>query len=317
MQVNQNSRQPRKPKRMKTLIQAAEIWVPDSEGYLLEFGGGLYDAAIEFDMVSRTMCFGRGEGLPGRVWEEGHPIILKDLQSSYFRRALAAKQAGLTCAAAMPFYAGDQLKAVAVMFCGSDPLHAGAVELWRNDPRVTTDMTLVDGYYGLAADAFAADSRETYLPRGSGLPGLAWQREGSVFMDGVSGSSKFVRAGAAEGAGITRGLALPCQVMKNENFALTFLSTALMPVARRVESWVPGASAASLQRAYGYDEDAGALLSAGIPLTPSIVGHKLVTEAFASATPQLHQRTSNEPGAMIVLPIVSDGVVTEVVALYF
>ena len=50
------------------------------------------------------MCFGRGEGLPGRVREEGHPILLKDLQSGYFRRTVAAKQAGLTCATAIPFY---------------------------------------------------------------------------------------------------------------------------------------------------------------------------------------------------------------------
>jgi hypothetical protein len=26
---------------MKTFIRVAEIWVPDADGYLLEFGGGL------------------------------------------------------------------------------------------------------------------------------------------------------------------------------------------------------------------------------------------------------------------------------------
>jgi len=76
---------------MNTLIQATEIWVPDAEGSLLEFGDGLYASAVEFGAISRSMCFGRAEGLPGRVWDEARPILLTDLQGGHFRRAAAAE----------------------------------------------------------------------------------------------------------------------------------------------------------------------------------------------------------------------------------
>ena len=35
------------------------------------------------------MCFGYDEGLPGKAWAARHPILLKDLQQPYFRRAEA------------------------------------------------------------------------------------------------------------------------------------------------------------------------------------------------------------------------------------
>jgi len=197
---------------MNSLIQAAEIWRPDSGLNLLEFGAGLYGNAVELGAISRDMCFGRAEGLPGRAWDEAHPILLTDLQGSYFRRAAAAKRAGLTCAAAIPMYFDDKLAAVLVLFFGGEQREEGAVELWRNDPRVTPDMTLVEGHYGRSAGLLLADAREAYLPRGSGLPGLAWQREASVFMAGVSHSPKFLRAESAAAAGIRHGLALPCAV---------------------------------------------------------------------------------------------------------
>ncbi len=300
------------------------MWVPDADGYLLVLSGGLYGSAAEFGAISRSMCFGRGEGLPGRVWEEGRPILLKDLQGGYFVRAAAARRAGLACAAAMPVYLGDTFKAVVVFFCGGDPTEAGAIELWRNNPRVTGDMTLVDGYYGSGAGAFAEAARDTFLPRGTGLPGMAWQREGSVFLDGLPGSSKFLRAEAAGAAGIQRGLGLPCAAAGHEHFVLALLGTAAMPVAHRVEGWMPGAAGQGPQRAYGHCESAGAL-----PVGERAGNAGSLAEAFASGVPQLGPRAADEPGAlgasaaaaglggMIVLPIASEGVVAEAVALYF
>jgi len=313
---------------MKTFIRVAEIWVPDSDKSLLEFGAGLYANAVEFGAASRSMCFGRGEGLPGRVWDEGHPVVLQQLQGGYFQRAAAAKAAHLACALAFPVYFDDELKAVVVFFCGGEDAQAGAIELWRNDPRVSTDMTLVDGYYGATAAEFVAAARETYLPRGSGLPGLAWQREGSVFIDGLAQSTQFLRAQEAAAAGIQRGLAIPCPVPSREHYVLTFLSASATPIARRIESWVPDAGGRSLQRAYGFCEVAGSLPT-GAPYTTSGSGDDTIAEAFASGVPRLRQKAGDEPGAvgesaaaaglggLIVLPIVSDGVVAEAVALYF
>ena len=297
---------------MKTYIRVAEIWVPDSDGYLLEFGGGVYSNAPEFGAISRKMCFGRGEGLPGRVWEDGAPIILKTLQGGYFQRAAAAETAGLTCAVAFPAYFGDLLKAVVVLFCGDtkgpSSRQSGAIELWRNDPRITSDLKLFDGVYGAHDAAFEAASRETYLPRGAGLPGAAWQRQASVFLDGLGVSPKFVRAEDAAAAGIRRGLALPCSVPANENYVLAFLSAPAMPIATRIESWVPGADPQALKRAYGFDEASGAL-----PVEERNASEvdPTVLAAFAGGVPKAG------PGALIALPIVSDGAVVETLAMYF
>ena len=168
---------------MNTFIRAAEVWLPSADRSLLEFGGGAYAAVPYFGAVSRSLCFGRGEGLPGRAWEEGHPIVLQRFDGTYFLRIVAAHEAGLTCAIAVPTFHGGELSAVLVLFCGDRSRQAGAIELWRNDPRVASDMTLVDGYYGAASDALQAVSRDTSLPRGTGLPGLAWQRTESVLND--------------------------------------------------------------------------------------------------------------------------------------
>jgi len=312
---------------MNSLIQAAEIWLPDADATLLEFGAGLYGSAVEFGAISQAMCFGRAEGLPGRAWDDARPILLTDLQSGYFRRAAAARKAGLTCAAAMPLYRDGRLTAVLVLFCGGEQREEGAIELWRNDPRVTTDMTLVDGHYGATAESLLADARETYLPRGSGLPGMAWQREGSVFIDGVPRSPKFLRGEAAAAAGIRHGLALPCAVPGDAHYVLTLLGTAAAPIARRIESWVP-AGGGAMQRSHGHCEQAGALPT-GAATATSGAGDDTIALAFASAVPQIRARAVDEPGAIgaaalaaglggfVALPISADGAVAEVVALYF
>lgn len=299
---------------MNCLIQAAEIWVPDAQQSLLEFGAGWYDKVPEFGVLSASMCFGRTEGLPGRTWDVGHPIVLDDWKQGYFRRTEAAQRAGLTCAVALPCYSDDQLKAVVVLFCGGVQREEGAVELWRNDPRITTDMTCVQGHYGATAHALLADAREAYLPRGFGLPGLAWQRESSVFMDGVTATPKFLRGPAADAAGIRHGLALPCVVPGHQHYVLALFGTALAPIAARLESWVPAAEGA-WQRAYGQCETDGTL-PVGASTEALGAGAATLQQAVASATPQLHRVTPGGP-VLLALPLGTGAQVDEVLLLQF
>jgi hypothetical protein len=312
---------------MHCLLQAAEIWTPDSDATLLEFGAGWYDSAVEFGAISRAMCFGRAEGLPGRSWDEGRPVLLTDLQSGYFRRAAAARKAGLSCAVALPFHFANRLKAVVVLFFGGHQREEGAVELWHHDPLAGKQMSLVDGHYGTTARALLADAREQSLARGSGLPGLAWQRGASVFVDAVAESPDFVRGAAAAQAQLRHGLALPCSSPGDERYVLALLGTAAAPIARRVECWVPSPEGATLQRAYGHCEVQGSL-PVGERITTAGVGEDTIALAFASAVPQIRQRAADEPGrigeaaaaaglgGLLVLPVVSGGIVTEAVALY-
>ncbi len=177
---------------MQTFIRVTEIWLPNRDRSRLEFGDGLYGPLGDFRAVSERTSFAYDEGLPGKAWAARHPIILKDLQTSYFRRGEAAKEAGLTSAVALPVMAGDILLAVVVFLCGDDAEHVGAIELWRNDAAVNAEVGLVDGYYG-TADAFGWLSRNTKFPRGSGLPGLAWQQGLPVVLHDLGRAHSFLR----------------------------------------------------------------------------------------------------------------------------
>ncbi len=129
--------------------------------------------------------FAYGEGLPGMAWAAKHPIILTDLLNSYFRRADEARMLGLSCAVAIPIFAGDELKAVVGLFFGRDADDTvGAIELWHNEADHSHELSLVDGYYG-AADAFAFNSRQMKFPRGYGLPGRAWKAQAPIVLAGL------------------------------------------------------------------------------------------------------------------------------------
>ena len=60
----------------KTFVRIVEYWVPNAQGNLLEFGGGLFGKAASFASITRRLCFGRGEGLPGLGAEAGHLAIV-------------------------------------------------------------------------------------------------------------------------------------------------------------------------------------------------------------------------------------------------
>ena len=81
---------------MDRFIRVAEIWVPSLDRRTLILRGGIYGELSEFELVSQDTVFERGEGLPGRSWEQRHPLMLTDLENSYFKRTDAAHRAGLT-----------------------------------------------------------------------------------------------------------------------------------------------------------------------------------------------------------------------------
>lgn len=303
---------------MKTLIKGVEIWIPDAEAHLLELGDGLYGPARAFARISRTACFARGEGLPGRAWEERRPILLTDLQSGHFRRAAAAKAAGYGFALAYPVFVEEAFKAVVVFFGADATQDIGAIELWRNDPRVSGDIVRIDGHYGATAASFSAASDETVLPRGSGLPGLAWQQQSSVFLPDLSQPSKFVRAEEATAAGLVRGLAIPCPLPGRDNYAVTFLSSAEVPMSTCVERWTPDGSRTLLRREFGHAEGQGALPANECAVASGGDTDALV-QAFLTGVPRLRHGTTGttELDGMLALPIAEDGQVAEVLTLQF
>jgi hypothetical protein len=290
----------------RTFIRAVEFWLPDATGTLLEFGGGFYGDANRLQASSQNLCFGRGEGLPGQAWDTGHPVMLTKLQVPLFRRAAAAQAHGLTSAVALPSFVGEQLRAVTVLFCGSDQDHAGAIELWHNDPEENVDLNLQDGYYGTTGDTFEFLSRHTSFRAGTGLPGRAWDTQAPVFMPDLGRGSGFLRADSAVKVGINRGFAVPCSSADGQNYVLAFLSALATPIARRVDVWAPDAMQSHLVHSFGFSEDDGAELSTNqdkLTFEDSLPG-----QVFSTGIPTLDGQT-------LLVPVGMQGRVTAVLGL--
>ena len=255
---------------MKTFIQVSEIWVPSKDRTLLEFHGGLFGPHQRFRAATERMCFGYDEGLPGRAWAARHPVILKDLQGSYFRRADAAREAGLTCGVAMPIFAGDYLLAVVVFYCGGDDERVGVIELWHNDPATSHDMGLAEGYYGIA-DSFERVAQRSLFRKGHGLPGMIWAGAMPEILTDLWNSERFLRQDDARKVGLSKALGLPSLYAPGQHHVLAFLSALGTPIARRFEIWVPQArgdglvfrsGACDAEPGFGLDY-AGVVLGAG------------------------------------------------------
>ncbi len=324
----------------KTFIKATEFWVPSRDRSFLEYGGGLYGTATRFGALSRTLCFARGEGLPGQAWEAGHPIVLRQFVGSYFQRTSAAHAEGLTCAIAMPIFAGDFLTSVLVIFCGdNDEGQAGAIELWHNHPAKSKDMTLVDGHYGNTGDAFEFISRRTSFRRGHGLPGLCWGSGMPVFLEDLGKASGFLRGDSAVKVGINRGFAVPCPAGRGEMYVLAFLSALATPIARRVEVWERlddadsgtadgGHAGSQLRRVSGFCEALGSLAAPSqAPLLE--FGQGTIGQVLMTGVPGISTHADSEPvglGAaaaqaglksLAAIPVIRDGRTVACVALYF
>ena len=312
---------------MKTFIQITEIWAPSHDRSMLEFHGGLFGEHLGFRAATQKMCFGYDEGLPGKAWAQRHPIILNDLQDPLFRRRDAARNAGLTCGVAIPIFAGDILLAVLVFFCGDDEDHVGAIELWHNDSTRSSDMGMVAGYFGIA-ESFQWVAQHTRFTKGFGLPGSVWQSGMPEIFKDLGHSNRFVRRDDARRVGINKGLGLPSNYERGQNYVLAFLSALGTPIARRFEIWIPDESGTALYFDSGQCDSEVDLLDdyAGVALDRSngLFGRMLLTgmpvadESVASeGSPVGASALKAGLSSVVALPLLDAGVVKAVVAMYF
>lgn len=200
---------------------------------MLKPGGGDYGSAEGFADVSARTAFAKGEGLPGKAWAEGRPLVLSRLDDSHFIRHEAARAEGLTCAVALPIFAEQVLKAVLVVFCGNDDGHIGAIEVWEERDSF---LRLDAGYYG-SAKSFEQASQDVAFAHGQGLPGGVWSANMPVLMREIGSSSGFLRSKSAVETGLRSGLGIPLPSPDGRVRVATLLSGTDTPLARRFEIW--------------------------------------------------------------------------------
>lgn len=335
---------------MQTFVRACEIWVPSKYRSELEYHSGLYgepgSALQAFRGVSERMCFGYDEGLPGHAWAMRAPVVLKDLQHSYFKRAAQAKAAGLTCGIAIPVFAGDYLLAVAVLYCGDDAERFGAIELWRGERREGEEgLTLLDGYYGSASE-FEASSKGAHFEPGAGLPGLAGASGMPEVMGDLWFEKRFARRASGTPLGLSKGLAIPLPVSDgaggSTHYVMTFLSALGSPVARRFEIWTVDDGKADKRgkaAAKGSGGEAMVFSSGECDLNKAFPQDYMSTRVgrgagpigrvWASGLPEVSEAIAHDPSpvgrsarkaglsSLLALPVLEEGRIRAVVGLYF
>ncbi|MCB1491800.1 MAG: GAF domain-containing protein [Rhodobiaceae bacterium] len=301
---------------VRTFIGVTEVWVP--EGDRLVPAGGNYGALEDFAAISGRESFMKGEGLPGKAWQEARPVVLKAFDGSYFKRTEAAGAAGLTSAVAVPVFARDTLKAVLVLLCSDDDVRTGAIEVWAENDGL---MMLEDGYYG-AAKHFEWVSQHTHFPRGQGLPGGVWAANTPMLMRDLGSGYKFIRSDSAGKAGLTTGLGLPVPVPGDRTYVLTLLSARGTPIARRFELWDARASKVG--------DTKGAVLTDGICAREgrlwdednprrAVAWQGQVGRVLGTGLPVVEQGTSGIAAGydtIVALPIYQGDAVAHVVAWY-
>ncbi|MDZ7937061.1 MAG: GAF domain-containing protein [Rhodoferax sp.] len=316
-----------------TLIRAAEIWRPNEDNTLLETSAGFYGQARAFGYLSRSLCFGPGEGLPGRAWADKRPILLEDLQSPLFRRAHAAKASDFTCALAIPYLSGSAVAAVLILFASHSQHDIGALELWHCEHSAARALTLQQGAYGAGGAALEANSRHMSFAHGEGLPGATWSKASSQFLQDLAGSGSFARAELASDMGLLRGLGIPLGLTPEHTFVMTLLASGETPIAHRIESWKLNAAGHQLERTYAFSELHSGYATHGTTLPydakPSGQPHRsAIAQAWATGLPVLNEDPASELGspaaasagiganALLAMPVLLGDEVVEVLAIY-
>ena len=297
---------------MKTFIKVTEIWIPGKDRTQLELASGTYGGLEDFKIASEQTRFNYYEGVPGTAWAMGHPVVVKEFTHSYFKRTDAAKKAGLTCAIGIPVFSGEFLMAVVVFLCGDDEDHAGAIEVWSNNPDLDDGLGVIDGYYG-TLDYFEFISRKTRIMKGFGLPGRVWEKGLPVIMADLGESESFIRGRDAKNAGITTALGVPLPDNAGLVYLMTFLSAKATPIARQLEIWMPdqkrerlvfndGFSAKKINLAEVYSGIAFARGDSGI-------GHVWLT-----GMPAIVEKNEVEDSiATLLMPVINQGMLKAVV----
>jgi len=307
---------------MKTFIKVIEIWIPDRERTQLEFGSGLYGALTDFKNASEQQHFAYDEGLPGKAWAKGHPIVLTKFEHSYFKRTAEANKAGLTCGIAIPIFSGDFLLAVVVLLCGDDAEHAGAVEVWRNDPDDKDSLYVMEGYYG-TLEHFEDISRHIHMSKGHGIPGKAWETCMPVLKVDIRNKNELAFLDESQTASITTGLGIPVCKRNDQIYVMTFLSAKDTPIAKRIQIWIPDEDGKHLICRQSYSKDCnnlaeifetitvqkgvGALGRVWLTGMPMISGNQ-----DASYNPELNSLSS-----MLAIPVIEQGRLKAIVTFLF
>lgn len=155
---------------------ALEVWesgthAPENE---LKLASGYFGDLERFEWVSRKLTIMKGFGLPGEAWEQGKPLLMKDLaESSSFLRAQNAAECGITTGMAIPLSNQPGGIHVVTMLSASGTPIAHQFEIWS--PNEEGKLVFEDGYlHDIESEKLRDYFKDQSFERGQGPLGEAW-----------------------------------------------------------------------------------------------------------------------------------------------
>lgn len=133
---------------------------------------GYYGTMEEFEWISRNIKIMKSQGLPGGVWKNKMPVIMKNLgESATFMRASKAAKVGITTALAIPTWIDEEDGYVMTFLSGKNTPIARRFEIWipSND-----ELKFLDGYSIGDIDLFETHRTTTYK-KNSSILGKVWE----------------------------------------------------------------------------------------------------------------------------------------------
>lgn len=110
-----------------------ELWNVDQEKQQLRLSAGYFGPLLEFRRISALTRFGRGSGLPGRVWLTQQPLLLTSLSESQgFLRAAAAREVHLDFGLGLPIQTPFGFSVVVFLSCQKFPI-ARTIDVWATE----------------------------------------------------------------------------------------------------------------------------------------------------------------------------------------
>lgn len=262
---------------LASLIQGVEVWSP-VDGEMVR-----QTAAPSIGDLDQTVGQSHSRIIAGRVDEAclSKMPVLVDLKGSGISVMLwpVIDRENVNAVVALYFQVGDQA--------------TFAAEVWTGKPG-RSELCLGDVCYA-GLNRFAKLSPYIAFPKGSGLPGLTWETNRPVLVQGLGTSPTFMRSTGAESEGLDIGFALPCIAGNTLQAVTLLLSSAKTPIARAYEIWLPTQQGSSyrLARVNGAYVDAPVLekASSGIDVP---AGDTWIGRAWATRKPEVVCDSSGE-----------------------
>lgn len=199
-----------------------EVWTPDPGGALLGWHSGFYGQLEDIKAQSVTAKFEPGQGLPGKVWQDGVPMLFPSLwPTSDFVREEVAAVAGLKTGLGLPVWHDDKVVAVAALLSSDTMPFAKIFEIWLPDASGTA-LERGAGFYGRLGGFLSQEDQRAIFAKGSGLPGQVWESKTPRILSPLDEQSGFARYQAAQSAQLGVAIGIPV-IAGNEVVAVVLL----------------------------------------------------------------------------------------------